>query len=247
MKLNLVFLPGLLCDAALWQPVLRRCDQAFGHAWAETHALVGDLTQDDTVSAMAERVLAAATARFNQAPFGLVGLSMGGYVAFAIMRQQPHRVSHLALFDTNPYDEPQEGIKRRQVLIRQAQSGLQTTGFRGVTRQLLPNLIHPSRLHDAAVAGEVMAMAARIGREGFIRQQQAIMARPDSRPDLPRFTLPSLVAVGEDDQITPPKIAKDMAQLMPQAEQVTFPQCGHLPPLECPDLAFAALQALWQR
>ncbi|MCX8505954.1 MAG: alpha/beta fold hydrolase, partial [Alphaproteobacteria bacterium] len=230
---------GLLCDKALWQPMITRLNQAYGDDFAAQNCLVADLTLDENVAAMAARVLAAAPPQFV-----LVSLSMGGYVAFEIMRQAGFRVAKLALFDTNPHNEPQDGIKRRQILIRQAQSDLQSNGFRGVTKRLLPNLIHERSINDPDVAGVVMDMAIRVGRTGFVRQQHAIINRPDSRPNLPLISIPTLVGVGAQDAITPPIIAQAMAAAIPGARLVEFPECGHLPPLECPDLAFAALAEL---
>ena len=97
-RAHLVLLPGLLCDAALWEPQL----DAFAPLCAPW---VADLTHDDSIAAMAARVLREAPAE----RFALAGLSMGGYVAMEIMRQAPERVTRLALLDTRArLDTPEE-------------------------------------------------------------------------------------------------------------------------------------------
>jgi len=223
-KPTLLLLPGLLCDARLWR------DQAAALA-PLARPVVADLTQDSRIEAMAARALAAVEGRF-----ALAGLSMGGYVAFEIMRRAPERVTRLALFDTSARADTPEQTRRRRGLIALARQGQ----FRGVTPRLLPQLIHPSRL-DGPLAAEVMAMAERVGRDAFLRQQEAIMHRPDSRPDLARITVPTLVAVGAEDRLTPPELAAEMAALIPGARLRLFADAGHLPPMETPEAVTAAM------
>lgn len=223
---SLVFLPGLLCDAALWQ--------------AQSAALAADwqisvprLDGHDNLPALAAQVLAGAPPQF-----ALAGLSMGGYVAMEIMRQAPERVTRLALFDTSARPDTPEQRERRQGLIRLSQTGK----FKGVTPRLLPMLIHPAHLENSAITEIVLGMAARIGREGFERQQTAILGRIDSRPSLPHIRCPVLVAVGAEDQLTPPEIAHETAGLIPQAHLEIIARCGHLPPLEQPERATELLR-----
>src|SRR5688572_27247482 len=101
----LILLPGLLCDATLWRAQV--------DALADVAAAsVADLTLDDTIGAMAARVLAAAPPGF-----ALAGLSMGGYVAFEIMRQAPGRVTRLALLDTSAAPDDDRAAARRKRLV----------------------------------------------------------------------------------------------------------------------------------
>ena len=195
----LLLLPGLLCDERLWR------DQIQGLAGVE--AGVADLTQDSDLAGMARRALAAAPPRF-----ALAGVSMGGYVALEIIRRAPERVTRLALFDTSARPDTDEASRRRRGLMALTRSGQ----FRGVTPRLLPQLIHPDRL-EGPLGPEVMAMAERIGRDAFLRQQEAILARPDSRPMLGSIAVPTLVAVGAQDALTPPHLAAEMAAGIPGA------------------------------
>lgn len=222
----LLLLPGLLCDARLWR------DQVAALA-ATAAPVIADLTLDGRVEAMAARALASL-----DGPFALAGLSMGGYVALEIMRQAPGRVTRLALLDTSARPDTEEQKRRRRGLISLSRSGQ----FRGVTPRLLPSLIHPSRL-DTPLAGEVMAMAERVGKEAFLRQQEAIMNRLDSRPDLAQIAVPTLVGVGAEDVLTPPELAAEMAALIPGARLQHFPNAGHLPTMETPEAVNGALAA----
>jgi pimeloyl-ACP methyl ester carboxylesterase len=222
----LVLLPGLLCDAALWAAQL---EALAGVA----SPVVADLTRHDSIGAMAEAVLRAAPGRF-----ALAGLSMGGYVAQEVMRRAPERVTRLALLDTSARADTEAQRKRRGDLLALAGRG----HFKGVTPRLLPMLVHPARLADEALTASVMAMAERVGPEAFLRQQQAIMARPDSRPDLPRVACPTLVLCGRQDALTRLERPEEMAALIAPAELVVIEDCGHLSTLERPGEVSAALR-----
>lgn len=221
---TLLLLPGLLCDSRLWR------EQAAALA-PLARAVVAELTLDDRMEAMAARAIAAV-----EGPFALAGLSMGGYVALEVMRQAPGRVTRLALLDTSARPDTAEQTRRRRGLIALSRSGQ----FRGVTPRLLPQLIHPLRL-ESPLAAEVMAMAERVGQEAFLRQQEAIMHRPDSRPGLARIAVPTLVGVGADDALTPPPLAAELAAMIPGARLRHFADAGHLPTMETPEAVNAAL------
>lgn len=222
---TLLFLPGLLCDARLWR------DQTVALA-TEASCIVADLTHDESVGAMAERALRAAP----DGPLAVCGLSMGGYVAMEILRRAPGRIARLALMDTSARPDTPEQTRRRRALLALSESGM----FRGVTPRLLPQLLHPDNIPH--LGAQVMAMAERVGRPAFHRQQRAIMARPDSRSDLGRIAVPTLVAVGEGDALTPPELAEEMAALIPGARLARIPAAGHLPPMETPAAVTALLR-----
>lgn len=227
----LLLLPGLLCDHRLWRDQVAALE-------AEVACHVADLTQDDNLPAMAARALAAVPA---DVPIALAGLSMGGYVAMEAMRQAPGRIARLALMDTSARADTPEQARRRRGLLALSRSGL----FRGVTPRLLPQLLHPDRL-EGPLGAEVREMAERVGRDAFARQQRAILARPDSRPDLPRITVPSLVVVGEADILTPPELAEEIAAGILGARLHRIPHAAHLPPMEEPG-AVTALLRDWLR
>ncbi|RAK56962.1 alpha/beta fold hydrolase [Phenylobacterium deserti] len=215
----LVFVPGLLNDERLWQ------DQRVALSdLGET--FVADTLQDDSIGAMAARLLDEAPA----GPFVLIGLSMGGYVAFEVVRQAPDRVAALALFDTTAAPDPPSRRAAREMGLKSLAAGR----FQGVTDRLLPKLVDARHL-DGPVGDEVKVMARRVGGEAFVRQQTAIIGRVDSRPLLPQITAPTLVAVGDRDQLTPPAEAVAMFRELPRPAFHLFHRCGHLPPLEKPE------------
>jgi pimeloyl-ACP methyl ester carboxylesterase len=210
-------LPGLLCDQRLWR------DQARDLADV-AEPIVPDLTLDDSVGAMAKRVLDAAPERF-----ALAALSMGGYVAFEILRQQPQRVTRLALLDTSAALDSPQRVTQRLAGIQSLKHGR----FFGVTTRMLPQLVHPQHVHGP-IGAEVQAMAKRVGGDAFLRQQNAILNRPDSRPLLTSISVPTLVAVGDSDILTPPQDAEEMHRQIAGSTYYVFAACGHLPPMEAP-------------
>lgn len=216
---SIVLLPGLLCDHRLWAAQLHALE-------ARADVLVGDLTAADSMAGLAEQVLATAPARF-----ALAGLSMGGYVAFEILRRAPERVTRLALVDTQARPDSEESKARRRGLMQLAEKG----DFKGVSPRLLPLFLGPEALEDPRMTGIVQGMAESIGKDAFLRQQTAVMGRPDSRPGLPAIICPTLVLAGSQDQITPPEVQLEMASAIPNATLVLLPRCGHLAPLERPD------------
>jgi pimeloyl-ACP methyl ester carboxylesterase len=225
-RIPLLLLPGLLCDDALFAPQVA--------ALADIAApVVGDLTRDDSLAAMAARVLAEAPPRF-----ALAGLSMGGYLAQEIMRQAPERVLRLALLDTSARADTPERLQQRYEFIALAQQG----EFKGITPRLLPIYLHPDHLADSHLTSIVLGMAERIGRDAYLRQTAAIMTRPDSRDSLRRITVPTLVLCGRQDQATPLHLHEEIAGLIPRARLAVVERCGHLSTIEQPDAVSVELR-----
>ncbi len=223
----LALLPGLLCDDALWAGQCRDLAD-IADCW------VADFTAQDSIGAMAASVLAAMPPRF-----ALAGLSMGGYVALEVMARAPERVERLALIDSRAGGDAPEERSRRRGLIELAQKG----SFKGVTPRLLKQFVHPSRLADGdPLAEEVAAMTLRVGRDAFIRQQQAILGRADRRGLLPSITCSTLVLCGRQDQLTPLDFHSEIADAVPDSTLVIVEDCGHLAPMERPDEVSAAMR-----
>jgi len=164
---------------------------------------------------------------------------MGGYIALEIMRQAAHRVDRLALLDTSARGDTPEQLEKRRGLISLAKRGR----FIGVTQGLLPLFIHRGRLGDEKLVNTVKKMARNIGRDAFIRQEQAIMSRTDSLALLPTITCPTLVLCGRQDAVAPLERHQEMADGIPGASLAVIEECGHLSTLERPAEVSAALRA----
>ena len=228
MAETLVLIPGLACTARLFEPQIAALS-------AGRTIVVADHTQDDSIAAIAARLLREAPGRFD-----LAGLSMGGYIAMEVMRQAPERVERLALLDTSARPDTPEASQDRKRLIALAEAGR----FEEIHSALWPRLVHPDHRDDQALQDIMFRMMRETGAEAYIRQQRAIMARADSRPLLPGTEIPTLVLVGEGDAITPPEIAREMAEMIEWASLVVIPEAGHMSTLEQPERVTQALQ-LW--
>lgn len=226
-RTNLLLLPGLLCDPRLWAAQEEGLSDI-------ADVTVADMTRDDSIAGMVRRALAAAPERF-----ALAGLSMGGYAALEVMRQAPGRVERLALLDTGARADTPEQTTRRKDLISLANRG----EFKAVSPRLLPLFIHEDRLSDAALVAEIAAMADAVGKEAFLRQQQAIMGRPDSRPGLGAIECPTVVICGREDRLTPLELSEEIVSLIPHATLEIVENCGHLSTMECPAEVNAILRA----
>lgn len=225
---TLILIPGLLCDGALWaDQVIALSDMV--------DVRVADITDADSMTDLAQDVL-------EDAPdeFALAGLSMGGYVAQEILRQQPGRVTHLALLDTNARADTPEQSQNRKRMMGIAEAG----GLDQVVAQMLPNLIHPDHLKVPAIADAFGKMAERVGAEAFVDQQTAILNRVDGRADLAAINCPALVLCGEQDALTPLKVHEEMVDgIGANANLVVVPDCGHLSTLEKPQAVTSAMRA----
>lgn len=223
--LPVVLIPGLLCSARLFAAQIPAL-------WPRGPVTIADHTRDETMTAIARRILAASPARF-----ALAGLSMGGYISFEILRQAPARVAKLALLDTTARADTPEALAARRAQIAQVAAG----GLAEVADAQFMRLVHPMRHQDANLREINRLMAREVGPEGFVRQQTAILGRVDSRPMLKDIRCPALVLVGEADTLTPPERAAEMADGIPGAHLVEVPECGHLSTLERPDAVTHAL------
>ena len=222
----LVLLPGLLNTKRLYDHQVRDLADVADIQVIELHAY-------ESLGAMAQAVLAAAPERFS-----LAGFSMGGYVCFEILRRAADRVERLALIDTQATPDAPEATARRRGFLEQTRIGR----FHGVQPSLLPLIVHHKRLNDPEVVQPILDMAKEVGADGFVREQTAIMARPDSRHMLADIDVPTVVIVGRQDQTTPLPRAQEMAADIANARLVVIEECGHMSPLERPAEVSAALR-----
>ena len=224
----LVLVPGLALTPRLFEAQIAALS-------GNRNLVVADHTRDDSIPAIASRLLKDAPERFS-----LAGLSMGGYVALEVIRQAPERVERLALLDTTARPDTPEASRDRERLIAVAEAGR----LEEIHAKLWPRLVHPDNQSDRELQDAVLGMLRETGAEAYIRQQRAIMARADSRPLLPGIEIPTLVLVGEGDAITPPEIAREMAEMIEWASLTVVPGAGHLSALEQPDRVAQAMR-MW--
>jgi pimeloyl-ACP methyl ester carboxylesterase len=221
----ILLVPGLVSSPRIYAPVVPAL-------WRFGPVTVANHIRDDNMGAIARRILAEAPPRF-----ALAGHSMGGYIAFEILRQAPERVAKLALLNTQARPDTPEATIRRRGQIARAQSG----EFRAVLDELFAGFVHPSRRGDAALRQLVHDMGEDVGAEAFARQQTAVMTRPDSRPILAWIRCPTLVLSGDEDDTIPNSLSVEMANGIHGARLRILPNCGHLPQPEQPQATAEAL------
>ena len=223
--LPVVMISGLLASA-------RHYADQIPALWRFGPVTVADHTRDDSMAAIAGRILADAPPAF-----ALVGLSMGGYISLEIMRQAPGRVLKLALLDTSARPDRPDQTERRRAQMEVAREGR----LEDVADQQYPLLVDRSRRDDAGLQKIVKTMAVDVGAKAFNRQQMAIIGRADSRPSLAAIACPTLVLVGEGDQLIPMEHSQELADGIAGSNLVVVPDCGHLSTLEQPEAVTAAL------
>ena len=221
----ILLVPGLGGSPRIYAPVMPAL-------WRCGPVTVANHIRDDDMAAIARRILAEAPPRF-----ALAGHSMGGYIAFEIIRQAPGRVTKLALLNTQARPDTPEAVTRRRGQIARAQAG----EYHAVLDELFPGFVHPSRREDSSLRQLVHDMGDDIGADAFVRQLTAIMGRADSRPTLASIKCPTLVLTGDEDNTIPNSLSKEMADGIPGAKLVILPHCGHLSQPEQPEAVAAAL------
>jgi len=226
---NILLLPGMMCDSRLWEPQVDAIDLPVFHA---------DTTNSDNFAEMAAGILDRAPASF-----GVAGLSMGGILAFEIWRQAPERVTHMALLDTNPHAEVPERKTLRLRQIEQASSGrLRQLAI----EELKPLYLAKAHRDDETLLGTILDMAMDLGPDVFRTQSLALRDRLDSVATLATIDCPTLVMCGDEDTLCPVEYHELMAQEIPNVRLAVIENCGHLSPLEQPDVVTAALLELFQ-
>ena len=224
-SLPVLLVPGLLCSARLYAPQITAL-------WPHGPVMVADHRREDDIKAVAGQILRDAPPRF-----ALAGLSYGGYIAFEIMRQAADRVAKLALLDTSARPDTPEQTAARYAFITMAEEGR----LSDVVDTLYPRFVHKDRLSEKALRAVVDAMVTETGPEAFVRQEKAIISRSDARAILATIKCPTLVLVGDADELTPPDIAREIAGGIAGAKLTVVPDCGHLATLERPEAVNAAL------
>lgn len=232
---QLVFLPGLACDARLWEAQLPIVPAALRPTVTDAH------TRFDTLEEMADAVL-----REHDGPLVLCGASMGGMLAMECVRQAPQRIAGLALLGTTATPETPETYQLRSQALEVFE--------RGQVRELIElNVMfafHPTQAANRELTRRYVDRVVEAGADQLIRQNRAVMQRPDARAHLGTYQGPALLICGDSDKLTPPSAMREIAALLPHAQLHWLHDCGHMLTLEKPDELNALLQpwlAQWGR
>ena len=220
---SLLLLPGSLCDATLFQAQL---DYFSSHQYEVS---VADIGVDNSIKTIAEQALT-----ILPGPLAVAGLSMGGIIAFEMVRQAPQRIERLALLDTNYRAETAEGVARRNREIETVRQGGEQALLSLIENTYYPRYVAPTRLSDKALKTVVLDMAYNTGVQAFFNQWQALEQRSDYAELLPQIACPTLVLCGEEDVMCNPALHRTMANEIPGAVLEVIPNCGHLSTLEAP-------------
>lgn len=220
---QLILLPGLASNEALWG-AQRDALSPWSPRVTDVHS------REESIPAMASALL-----REHAGPLVLCGASMGGMIAMEAARQAPERIAGLALLGTDARPDSPE-----MVALRTSAIGLFAQGR--VREVIEPNIafaFHPE--NAPALAGSYLEFVLAAGAEQLIRQNRAVIARPDARAHLPQVRCPVLVMCGDADQLTPPERSREIASLIPRARLVMVPRCGHMLTMERPEVVNGVL------
>ncbi|WCL52968.1 alpha/beta fold hydrolase [Gimibacter soli] len=226
MTKQLVFVPGLLSDRRLFLPQIGALSQDFDIHVAETR-------EDETIEAMASRLLADI-----KGEFAVCGLSMGGYVVLDALRQAPQRITHFALMDTNAHADLPAATEKRLQGMRLAEQG----HFEGVIETFVGSVFSPKNANRPGCGDVLRAMSKDLGVDTFLRQQRAIMARADATGRLKGYHQPALVLCGIEDALSPPAVHAEMVRNLPNADYHCLTHCGHMATLERPNAVIDAMR-----
>lgn len=229
---QLILVPGLASNAMMWQHQLPVLPAPLRTHVTDVHARHASIEQ-----------MAAALLQEHAGDLLLCGASMGGIVAMEVVRQAPQRVRGLALLGTNARPESEDMRQLREMAITLFEAGRAAE----VLRANLPLAFHASRANDAQLAQTYLDFVLQAGAGQLVRQNRAIMTRPDARAHLAAVACPVLVMCGDSDQLTPPECSREIADLVPAAQLVMVPRCGHMLTMERPEFVNAALLAWLDR
>lgn len=225
--IELILVPGLLCDERLWEAQARALSDIVS-------CRTPDLEAYESIDEMADGVL-------SQAPdqFALAGFSLGGCVALEIARRAPQRVLELSLLSTNASGIlPHVRLHYQSTLL-----SLQAEG--GLAKYLLeafPRYVAADRVHDSQLWQAFSTMGNNLGAAVAVRQMRALLDYPGFEGDLSAIICPTMLICGEQDQRTPVAVHERMAAQLPAAELIVVVGAGHFTPLERPCAVTAALR-----
>jgi len=231
---SLVLLHAFPLAAEMWQPQLAAVPAGWRFIAPDLRGFgqsaAGDAAAPASIDDYAQDVVALLDSLgVDRAVVG--GLSMGGYGAFAVLRQAPERVAGLVLADTRSEPDGETARASRDTMAAVLASG----GAAAVYERMQPGLLGATTRASAPdVVERVRELALGQPVDGILRGIQSLKFRPDSTPTLAGIACPTLVIVGDEDQITTVDSARQMHGQIPGAELAVISRAGHLSNLERP-------------
>jgi 3-oxoadipate enol-lactonase len=227
----LLLLHGFPLHSAMWQPQLAEPPAGWRVIAPDLPGFGGSepvAGEAMTMAAAAEAVVTLLR-ELDARSVTVAGLSMGGYVAFALLRSHPHMVGRLVLCDTRAEPDTEE-VRRGRL---QSAAKVRRDGTAAFMDAMLPRLLAPGTPEsNPGVAGRIRQMMEEADPDAVAAALLGMAARPDSTPLLPTIAVPTLVVGGEKDGITPPDELERMAAAVPGARMEVIPGAGHMPNLE---------------
>jgi pimeloyl-ACP methyl ester carboxylesterase len=217
----------------MWGPVTRTLARRFTVIRPE----IGDC---GTLAAAAEDVAAELTSR-RLTRVGLAGLSMGGYVAFELLRLWPQGVRAAALLDTTAFPDTADRREKRHQVLLLARQGR----FEEVLATFVTSVLAPGHAGEGPTRDLLLTMARDLGPEAFARDVEAILKRGSYEDVLQLVRVPLLFVAGEHDSLTPPAVARQMEAEVPSSRVAVVPGAGHMSALEKPEEVAELLEAFF--
>lgn len=221
----LLLIPGTLCDARVFAPML--------DGLAVTSLPTPPIAHADVAQA-AQAVLDIAPPRFCA-----VGFSLGGFVVLELLRRAAERLTGAVLIASNAHPAQPSGVAARRAEVDLARR----QGVGAVIKAVWPSYVAPDRIDDEALKAIVMAMAGDVGSDLFAKQAELAISRPDSRATVRETPVPLLGICGAADAMSSPERCGVFAGA-PRGRVVELPGVGHFAPLEAP-VAVREAMAAW--
>ncbi len=218
-KQDLVLIPGLALNHRIWGEITPKLEQY-------ANVMVAEPYYSDNIHGMAVDILSKAPDKF-----ALAGISMGGYISMEIMRIAPERVTRVAFLNTNARADSEEASDRRRKSIEFAQKGK----YKEVVELSVQGLLSQRAIKETNAPDTIRKMAEEVGLDVFIKQQNAIMTRIDSRESIKDISVPTLVVCGMEDKGATPDVMMEISNAIKGARFVVIEDTGHLSPIESPD------------
>ena len=214
---KLVLLPGLLCDSRVFAAQASCFPEA---------VMINGFGACDSMAGMARRVIACGPEKM-----ALLGHSMGARVALEVVRMAPERVERLALVSTGTHIVRAGEAEKRHALLALGRD----EGMAALVDCWLPPMVAPARRTDHTLIAPLHLMAVQAGIETYAAQITALLDRPEVESLLPNIACPTLVAVGDADEWSPPEQHRSIAARIPGAHLKIIAKAGHMLPAEAPD------------